>query len=151
MVHWQTPSANNLVSALKQAFPRFLLGLAGSWCALGTIFLLFGFWSISWIITSISILSILLCYAGVYLTCVHLRWTPWKVLFLESGWAMSFIIIGELASDMMEFSETLRIVMVPVYTYTGFFLAELMKLNAHFTGTGQRLSQRFFQWLTRSR
>ena len=57
--------------------------------------------------------------------------------FLETGWAMSFIIIGEIVTAMLRFSDATKFIMIPVYTYTGFFLTELMKINARFTGLGK--------------
>src|SRR4249920_1992562 len=100
MVHWRKPGANELVSALNKAFPRFLLGFAGTGSALGPIVYMFGSPSTSWILSGVLLLTILLCYAWVYLTCVYMSWTPWKVLFSETRWAMCFIIIGELASNL---------------------------------------------------
>ena len=140
--NWHTLSACTIVSALMGALPRALLGLAGTWCTFGPIALLLGSHSVGWILMTVLVFSVVFCYAAVFFACIRFRWATWRELISETGWAMCFIVIGELASEMTGVFIANKVEMAPVYAVIGCFIAELVKPNAPL----EVLRKKFREW-----
>ena len=149
--NWHILGSCRIFSALKGVLPRTFLGLVGTWITLGPIALLFGSQSAPWTLMTVSVLSLVLCYTGVIFACIRFRWPTLRELISETGWAMCFIVIGELASEMTGVFNTHKFKMAPVYAVMGYFIAELVKPNVPLEVLGKKLEEWFHHCLNDSR
>ena len=150
-VHWSTPIGSKIIFALKRAWPRFLWGVLGTWCAIGPIVLLLRSELASGIVTAVLLLLLLLCCAGVFMIWFRSRWTTLRELISETGRVLCFIIIGELGSEMTGVFKTIKVEMALVYAFTGFFIVELTKPKAPIKALGEMFSALRRKWLPYSR
>ena len=117
---------SKILSALRRAGPRLLLGMVGTWCAIGP-FILISAGSASGALKAMLFLLVLLCYAIAFMICFRLRWITLGRFVSETRLALCFIILGGLVSEMIGVFMTVKSEMIPVYAFTGFFIAELIK------------------------
>jgi len=80
----EPPTANKILFALRWAGPRLLLGMVGTWCAIGP-FILISAGSAGGVLTAVLFLLLLLCYAIVFMICFHLRWITLGGFVSEPG------------------------------------------------------------------
>ncbi len=116
-----------LFNSVRQAFPRFLLGLVGIWCSLGPIVLSNASRSASPEVRTVFFLLLLVCYAVVIVFCLRSRWDALKGLLWETMLAMCFMIIGLLINELTGIFIAFKDKLVIVYAFVGFFMAELIK------------------------
>jgi hypothetical protein len=140
LVLLDTPTANKILFALRWAGPRLLFGMVGTWCAIGPFILIS---AASGVRTAMLFLLLLLCYAIVFMICFRLRWITLGELVWETGLALCFIILGQLTSEMIGVFSTIKSEMTPFYTFTGFFIAELIKPKDPIKATGEILNALF--------
>jgi hypothetical protein len=130
---------SKIIFALTWTGPRLLLGLVGTWCAIGP-FILISAGSASGALKAMLFLLVLLCYAVVFLICFRLGWITLGRFVSETGLALSFIILGQLVSETMGVFMTVKGEMTPVYAFTGFFIAELIKPKDLVKALGEMLN-----------
>jgi hypothetical protein len=127
---------------MRWAGLRLLLGMVGTWCAIGP-FILISAGSAGGVLTAVLFLLLLLCYAIVFMTCFRLRWITLGRFVSETGLALCFIILGQLMSEMIGVFRTIKSEMTPVYAFTGFFIAELIKPKDPIKALGEMLNALF--------
>ena len=120
-----------LFNSVRQAFPRFLLGLVGIWCSLGPIVLSNASRSASPEVRTVFFLLLLVCYAVVIVFCLRSRWDALKGLLWETMLAMCFMIIGLLINELTGIFIAFKDKLVIVYAFVGFLITELIKPNPH--------------------
>jgi hypothetical protein len=69
-----------------------------------------------------------------------LGWITLGRFVSETGLALSFIILGQLVSETMGVFMTVKGEMTPVYAFTGFFIAELIKPKDLVKALGEMLN-----------
>ena len=116
--------------------------MVGTWCAIGP-FILISAGSAGGVLTAVLFLLLLLCYAIVFMICFHLRWITLGRFVSETGLALCFIILGQLMSEMIGVFRTIKSEMTPVYAFTGFFIAELIKSKDPIKALGEMLNVLF--------
>ena len=124
--YWRVSVASKILRALKSTGPRLLLGLLGTWCAIGPFILLVSTGLAGWITTAVFFFLLLLCYALVFMICYRWRWITLRGFISETGLALCFIIIGELVGEMLG-AFKIKGEMVLIGAFTGFLIAELIK------------------------
>jgi hypothetical protein len=102
--------------------------------------MLIGAGSAGGVLTAVLFLLLLLCYAIVFMICFRLRWITLGRFVSETGLALCFIILGQLMSEMIGVFSTIKSEMTPVYAFTGFFIAELIKPKDPIQALGEILT-----------
>ena len=120
---------SKILFALKSTWPRLLLGLLGSWCAIGPFILLVSTGLAGGIIMVTFFLLLLLGYAIVFTICYRWRWITLRGFISETGLALCFIIIGEVVGEMIG-AFKIKGEMALIGAFTGFLIAELMNPKA---------------------
>ena len=116
--------------------------MVGTWCAIGP-FILISAGSAGGVLTAVLCVLLLLCYAIVFMICFRLRWITLGGFVSETGLALCFIILGQLMSEMTGVFRTIKSELTPVYAFTGFFIAELIKPKNPVKALGEMLNALF--------
>ena len=148
--YWGDPISNKILFALNSTWPRFLLGLLGSWCVIGPLILLVSSGLAGGIITVVFFFLLLLCYAIVFMICYRWRWITLTGLVSETALALCFIIIGEVVGEMIG-AFKIKGEMALIGAFTGFLIAELMNPKAPIKALDKMFSALFRKLLPYSR
>ena len=129
---------SKLIYSLQVSGRRLLFGLLGTWCSIGPIILLLS--SSQPGLTAILFFLLLICY-GI---TIHL-WSSrgsraLKEVITETKWAMCFIIIGLMISELTGLFTRMKLEMSFVYAFIGFFIAEFTKPRAPLKAIGELLA-----------
>jgi hypothetical protein len=146
--YWNKPIASKILFALRWTGPRLLFGMVGTWCAIGP-FILISAGSARGILTAVLFLLLLLCYAIAFMICFRLRWITLGRFVSETRLALCFIILGGLVSEMIGVFMTVKSELIPVYAFTGFFIAELIKPKDPIKALGEMFNALFAREILR--
>lgn len=138
-----SPVKYKMLLALNRASRRFALGIVGTWCVIGPIVLFLGSLSVNWKLSTILVVSLLLCYGIVLRMCLESGLPRFRELTSETGLALCFIIIGELGSEITGFLTPIKDEMAVVYAFIGFFIAELISPRSFTKALSEKFSSLF--------
>lgn len=112
--------SSKYIAAAQSAFPRFLLGVMGTWSVIGPIILLTRSGS-AWL----SWLLLFLGYSAIFAKFLCRDWEALNELISETALALSFVIIGLLLHQMVGIYLAAKPDLAILYIFIGFFIAEL--------------------------
>jgi hypothetical protein len=126
------------IATLRSSAPRFLCGLLGAWCCIGPIILVMG--AGQWALKLILLVILVVCYGYVFHLWSRRGAAPVKKMMTETKWAICFMIIGLLLSEMTGVFTRLKLEMSALYMFIGFFLAEFIRSSTSMKSAGEMLA-----------
>jgi hypothetical protein len=129
---------SKLLYSLRLAVPRLFLGLLGTGCSIGPIILLMSSAQLG--LTAILFFLLLICYGIALYLWSRRGWRALKDVITETKWAMCFIIIGLVMSEITGVFTRMKLEMSSVYAFIGFFIAEFTKPRAPLKAMGDKLA-----------
>jgi hypothetical protein len=132
------PMKSKLLYSLRLAVPRLLLGLLGTGCSIGPIILLMSSAQLG--LTAILFFLLLICYGTAFYLWSRRGSRALKEVITETKWAMCFIIIGLVISEITGLFTRIKLEMSIVYAFIGFFIAEFTKPRPPLKAIGEMLA-----------
>jgi hypothetical protein len=91
-------------------------------------------------LTAILFFLLLICYGIALYLWSRRGWRALKDVITETKWAMCFIIIGLMISEITGLFTRMKLEMSIVYAFTGFFIAEFTKPRDPLKAIGEILA-----------
>ena len=129
---------SKLIYSLRVSARRLLFGLLGTWCSIGPIILLLSSAQLG--LTAILFFLLLICYAITIYLWSSRGSHALKEVITETKWAMCFIIIGLVISELTGLFTRMKLQMSIVYAFIGFFIVEFTKPRVPLKAIGELLA-----------